>query len=216
MRAGTTQSAGPAETPWNADDDDASRNSPTSAARRCRITCCGSWSWRSLDAARLRHRAARSSMPSTKTAISPNPWRRSRRPCARSSSADSRGGRGGAGRGAGARSRRCRRAFGRRMHRAAAAAARSRRRPASTLACRSRAITSSWSPTASCRCCAASCVSPKKSWSSAGAGALLPPAPRLHGQRRATPSTWCRMSSCAAPSTAGPSRSIRPPCRACA
>ena len=53
---------------------------------RCRITCCGSWSWRASSRASWRSRAP-SSMRSATTAISPSRSRRSRRRCARRSNA---------------------------------------------------------------------------------------------------------------------------------
>ena len=124
MRAGASTASGRPRHPGTATTTSGSRSSPTPPASRCRIICCGSSSWRASRRASWRSRAP-SSMPSATTATSPSRSRRSRRRCARRSSAR----RGEVERvlaaRAGARSARRRRALGRRVHRAAAAAARS-------------------------------------------------------------------------------------------
>ena len=192
-----------------------SRSSPTPPVSRCRSTCCGSWSWRSLAPRELAIARAIVDAISDDGYLTESleeiaqhaaPGDRVRR----------RGGRSRARGRAGARSARRRRALGRRVHRAAAAAARSGDPRIQHRASRSRATTSSWSPSASCRCCGASCAPPRRRspvpwrWCAPAIRAPAPPS------APARPSTWFPTCSCGAPITAGRWKSTPPRCRACA
>ncbi len=161
-RAGASTASGRPRRPGAAMTTSGSRSSPTPPGSRCRSTCCGSSSSRSLAPRELA--IARAIVD----AISDDGYltesleeiAQTLRPeieCAAAEVAAV------LARRAGARPARRRRALGRRVHRAAAAPARSRHPGLRDRGADRAPPSRRWSPSASCRCCAASCAPPKRS-----------------------------------------------------